>query len=172
MNDKSRNLLFFYAVVAAIIVLDQAAKSAALARFAPGESLAIIPSVFHLTLVHNRGIAFGLFGGFERILFFAISASIVILTIVGHRLWRQPMARSAAAGEINAGCKPAGGLERAALALILGGAVGNWIDRVRAGAVVDFLDFRIWPIFNLADAAITIGVGLYLLYFFKTSKTA
>ncbi len=61
-------------------------------------------------------------------------------------------------------------LQRWALALILGGAAGNWIDRVRYGAVVDFLDFRIWPVFNVADSAITIGVGLYLLHFLKNER--
>lgn len=51
---------------------------------------------------------------------------------------------------------------RLAFALILGGAVGNWIDRLRFGAVIDFLDFRVWPVFNIADSAITLGVVLYL----------
>jgi signal peptidase II len=53
--------------------------------------------------------------------------------------------------------------DRWALSLILGGAIGNWIDRLRFEAVVDFIDFRIWPVFNLADTAITIGVGLYFI---------
>ena len=133
-----------------------------LSQFSLGESLAVLPSVFHLTLIRNRGIAFGLFDGFDRILFFAISASILVLAVIGHRLWRS-LPKNAA--------QPVSGrgLERAALALILGGAVGNWIDRMRFGAVIDFLDFRIWPVFNVADSAITLGVGLYLLYFFKNS---
>ncbi len=53
--------------------------------------------------------------------------------------------------------------------LILGGAFGNWVDRIQYGAVVDFLDFRIWPVFNLADSAISIGVGIYILYLFRDS---
>ena len=56
------------------------------------------------------------------------------------------------------------------LALILGGAIGNWIDRIRYQAVVDFLDFRIWPVFNIADSAITIGVAFYIILFFKRNK--
>lgn len=53
--------------------------------------------------------------------------------------------------------------------LILGGALGNWVDRVQYGAVIDFFDFRIWPVFNVADSSISIGVGIYLLYLFKSS---
>ena len=133
-----------------------------LSHFALGESLPVIPPIFHLTLVRNHGIAFGLFDGFDRLLFFAISASILILAVIGHRLWR-PLPKH--------GTQPIRGrrLERMALALILGGATGNWIDRLRFGAVIDFLDFRIWPVFNVADSAITLGVGLYLLYFLKNS---
>jgi len=58
---------------------------------------------------------------------------------------------------------------RFGLALILGGAFGNWIDRVRFGAVVDFLDFRVWPVFNVADSAITVGVAVYLILLFRKS---
>ncbi len=54
--------------------------------------------------------------------------------------------------------------------LILAGALGNWIDRIRFGSVVDFLDFRIWPVFNVADSAISVGVALYLWHFFKKEK--
>ena len=59
---------------------------------------------------------------------------------------------------------------RLAFALILGGAVGNWIDRLRFGSVIDFLDFRVWPVFNIADSAITIGVVWYLLILMRGKK--
>lgn len=74
-----------------------------------------------------------------------ISVSIVVLVLVG--LCTSPQKLRSQWG----------------IGLILGGAVGNWMDRIRLGAVVDFLDFRIWPVFNFADTAITIGVGLFLL---------
>lgn len=61
-------------------------------------------------------------------------------------------------------------LSRVGIGLILGGAVGNWIDRVRVGAVIDFLDFRFWPVFNLADSAITAGVVLCMILFLKEQK--
>jgi signal peptidase II len=125
-----------------------------LQKFALGDSLPIIPDFFHLTLVHNRGIAFGLFGGYDQLLLLTISLSIAILAVIGHRLWKKREGRFLT-------------LNRIAIALIFAGAVGNWLDRLRYGAVIDFFDFRIWPVFNVADMAISVGVGLYLIYFFK-----
>jgi len=61
-------------------------------------------------------------------------------------------------------------MARFGIALILGGAIGNWIDRIRFGAVIDFLDFRVWPIFNVADSAITAGVFLYLILIIKEEQ--
>ncbi len=81
-----------------------------------------------------------------------ISASLLFLLFWGFRAKDLPVA------------------QRVGLALILGGAIGNWIDRIRFGAVIDFLDFRIWPVFNLADSAITIGVSIYLLLLIRNSK--
>ena len=77
-----------------------------------------------------------------------------MLAVIGRRLWKERPGRFLT-------------LNRAAMALILAGAVGNWLDRIRYGAVIDFIDFRIWPVFNIADSAITFGVGLYLIHFFK-----
>lgn len=119
-----------------------------------GTSTAVLPNIFHLTLVENRGIAFGLFQGFDPVLFSVITVSIFLLMIWG---FRTPPAQVRIQGGIG---------------LVLGGALGNWIDRVRLGAVVDFLDFRIWPVFNLADTAITIGVGLFLLDLLRKRRAA
>jgi signal peptidase II len=113
--------------------------------FQTGDSLAVVPGVFHLTLVRNTGIAFGFLKEHSGVLLWLITLSLVLLLAWGIRLGSMP------------------GLARTGLSLILGGALGNWIDRLRYGAVVDFLDFRIWPVFNLADSAISIGVGLYAL---------
>jgi len=104
--------------------------------------------------VHNRGIAFGLFGGYDQLLLITITASIAVLAVIGHRLWQK---REGAFFSLN----------RSAIALIFAGATGNWLDRLRHGAVIDFLDFRVWPVFNIADIAISVGVGLYLIHFFK-----
>lgn len=108
----------------------------------------LVPGIFHLTLVENEGIAFGLFPGIEKILLVAITLSILVLVYFGLR------------------SAPERWTSQWGIGLILGGALGNWVDRVRVGAVVDFLDFRIWPVFNFADTAITIGVGLFFLEMF------
>ena len=113
----------------------------------------MIESVFHLTLIKNTGIAFGIFQSHSSLLFALISISIVVLALVAYRVC----------------LKTAGHFNHIlwGLSLILGGAIGNWIDRMRFQAVIDFLDFRIWPVFNIADASISTGVCLYLIVLFK-----
>ena len=121
-------------------------------RFAPGESLPLIPSVLHLTYVQNHGGAFGIFQG-QQLLFIGLAIAVVVW------LARELTAKPSTSRLIQWGC-----------ALVLGGAVGNLLDRLRFGYVVDFIDFRIWPVFNVADTAIDVGVGLLLLHSFWTSK--
>jgi len=147
-------LAVFYTAVSSLIFVDQLTKFVILQKLTLGESLPVFPDVFHLTLVHNRGIAFGLLGGYDRLLLITISLSIAVIAVIGHGVWKKTSGRFLT-------------LNRAAIALILAGAIGNWLDRLRHGAVIDFLDFRIWPVFNIADTAISIGVGLYLIHFFK-----
>ena len=113
----------------------------------------VLPRIFHLTLVENQGIAFGFFQGGEKILLVMITLSILVLTGVG--ICSRPERLKTQWG----------------IGLILGGALGNWVDRIRFGAVVDFLDFRIWPVFNLADTAISVGVGLFLLDLFRKNAS-
>jgi len=137
-------------------VFDQATKYVAQAYLTLGETVPVISGVFQLTLVYNSGIAFGLLHNQVQVLIVLISVSILILLFIGHRLWlMSPSSEDSSA------------LSRWGIVLILGGAVGNWIDRVRLNAVVDFLDFRVWPVFNLADSAITVGVGLFVILFLK-----
>ena len=117
----------------------------------PGESRPILGTLFRLTYVQNPGGVFGLrFGGACVHLVFAVGA----LAAVGLLLWRTP---------------PAERLVILGLALVLGGAVGNAIDRVRLGVVVDFLDFGVagfrWWVFNVADACVTTGTGLLVLFY-------
>ncbi|MBI4226912.1 MAG: signal peptidase II [Candidatus Omnitrophica bacterium] len=121
--------------------LDQATKWWALRALPPGESLPVVPGVLHLTLMRNPGVAFGLFarqGGL------VVGVALLLVTILVF----------SARGRPAAGPRPWG------MGLILGGAVGNLVDRLRFGAVTDFLDFRVWPVFNVADSSITIGALL------------
>lgn len=141
----------FYFVLLFIFCLDQFTKLLALQYLAERGSIEIFPFLY-FTLVHNTGIAFGVFRQYPAILLILISLSLAGLLIWGIR--KTDMSR----------------LQRLALAMILGGALGNWADRLRLGAVIDFIDFRIWPVFNIADSAISIGV-LILAWFFLKKKS-
>ena len=141
--------IWFSAITAAIIVLDQLTKYVVVQRFRLHENVQVIAGFFDLTYVRNPGAAFGFLAGASgvwRSVFF-ITVSIVALAVI-LALVRQTRDR----------------LPLIAFALIGGGAVGNLIDRVRFGDVVDFIDWYYrsfhWPTFNIADSAISIGVGL------------
>ncbi len=136
-----------------IIALDQASKHMISGAFVLYESRPVIDGVFNLTLLHNTGAAFSFLsdaGGWQRWLFTGLASIISVALLVW--LYRLPAERNWLA---------------AALALVLGGAVGNLCDRVRLGYVVDFLDFYYetwhWPAFNVADAAITIGAIMLII---------
>jgi signal peptidase II len=134
-----------YAVSVAIILLDQLTKFLALKFLAPYESIPLLGAWFRLTLVKNPGIAFGLFGQRSDFLIFIVLACLAGLVILSYQMRHADL------------------LRRISLAFIMGGAVGNLIDRVLFGHVIDFLDFRVWPVFNFADSFITIGVSLFLI---------
>ena len=140
---------FFLLPAAFVFLFDQFTKTLAKHFLISGTSRSVLAPVFQLTLVNNQGIAFGLFQNGEKILLLLISASICVLFALGFFSSSERLRVQWGIG------------------LILGGALGNWLDRVRLGAVVDFLDFRLWPVFNFADTAITIGVGLFVLDMFK-----
>ena len=132
----------------AVVVLDQVTKYAAVAALAARPPVEITP-FFNLVLVYNRGAAFSFLagaGGWQRelFIFIAVAAALWIIYLLRHHAQQTLFAL--------------------ALALVLGGALGNVIDRVLLGAVVDFLDFHAygwhWPAFNVADSAITCGAVL------------
>jgi signal peptidase II len=134
-------------------VLDQLSKAAVLAHFA-GRALGdreTVTSFFNLALTYNRGISFGLFNGgagLNSVIFSLAAAAIVAILVFWLSRVESPFLA-------------------VAIGLIIGGAVGNVVDRIRLGAVVDFLDFHAgylhWPAFNVADSAICIGVAAMLL---------
>ena len=137
-----------YCVIAFLIILfDQISKDIARGHLRLGESLPIIKNFFHLSLVFNTGAAFGLFR--NETIFFILAACVAIIAIV-----RTLKFKIFYSTEFS--------LQSISLILILAGAIGNLIDRIRFGYVVDFLDFRIWPVFNIADSSITIGACLLI----------
>jgi len=138
-------------VTGIVLALDQASKLYIDRHFFQGQSLAVIPGFFNITYVRNKGAAFGIFADSAvRIPFFI---TISILAAVGI-LW---YLRRLQGGQT---------LQVFSLSLIFAGAVGNLIDRVRLGEVIDFIDVHWyqyhWPAFNIADSAITVGVILLL----------
>ena len=140
-----------YGLLALLVVLvDQATKHFVVQHFAVGESVPVVENIFHWTFILNRGAAFGMLEG-SRWLFVVIA-----LAVIGGVLYlRKEIEQS-------------GVLACMGAALFTGGAVGNLIDRTLRGVVIDFFDFRIWPIFNVADIAICTGVGLIIWSILKT----
>ena len=139
---------------ALVVVVDQLTKLLIMKNFSLYEQKGVIPGLFNLVYVTNTGAAFGFLAGdknWPRQVFFvgvAIVALGIIIYAYGH-------------------LKKQGKIFIYSLGLIGGGAIGNLIDRLRFGSVVDFLDFYLgthhWPAFNAADSAISVGVGLFLL---------
>jgi signal peptidase II len=140
----------FWVTAGTVVALDQAVKALVEAVLPYGRPQPVIPGVLWFTHVHNPGVAFGQLAGAGWVLVaLALGAAAFIL---GYR------ARLLRQGELPA-------ILTFGLALPLGGALGNAIDRVRIGKVVDFFDLGWFPVFNVADSAITVGAGLLLLYF-------
>jgi signal peptidase II len=151
---KSDSPIIPLAWLLAVVVLDQATKALIMAKFSMFELQPVIPGLFNLTYLTNTGAAFGMLAGaptiWRQVFFVGVAVVAIGVLVFSYRQFRNQ-----------------GRIFAHAIGLIAGGAVGNLIDRLRFGAVVDFLDFYIgtrhWPAFNVADAAITIGVGLFIL---------
>ena len=129
----------FFLIILATFLVDQSSKAAVQMLMYLGESIPVVPPVFYLTYIMNPGAAFGLLAH-QTSLFVTVTVLLVAGVLLGYR--KLPPGRN---------------LLRYGLGLVLGGALGNLADRLRYGRVVDFLDFRVWPVFNLADMAIVIG---------------
>lgn len=134
--------------VAMIVIIDRVTKSFFSKVLSEGETIPVIKNIFHFTLVHNTGMAFGLFKD-HGIVFIIIPVIAIALLVYNIYYYRENeyLSRSYII----------------AFSLILAGAIGNLIDRIHIGHVIDFLDFRIWPVFNVADSAITIGAIIILI---------
>lgn len=141
------------ALFALILAVDQLTKYAISTVFLPGESLPVVPHIFHITYVLNPGAAFGMLP--QARWFFILAAAALILAFLAYhrRLKKEPAA-------FYYGC-----------VAMLAGAVGNLVDRIRQGLVIDFFDFRIWPVFNVADIAIVLGVaGMIFAILFRMNE--
>lgn len=139
--------MIFWLTAAIILILDQGSKFLIKNKLNLLESIPIIPDVFHLTYIENPGAAFGMLA--HKRLFF-ILATIVILAIIFYLYFK--------VGKENK-------ILAISLGLVVGGALGNLIDRVLTGTVTDFMDFRVFPIFNIADSAIIIGMMVVAFQF-------
>ncbi len=143
--------------------IDQLTKYLTVANFEVGESVGLIDGVFHLTYIKNEGAAFGSLAG-ARWIFMTVSV-LLILGIIVYSVWKRPKNICLCLS----------------LGMLLGGGIGNMIDRTFLGFVVDFLDFCAFPelwkwIFNFADVFVCVGTGLLVFWMFrydtKTDKTA
>jgi len=148
VSPRVRLAAFVYGTAGAGYVLDRATKILAERHLAGRPPIELIPHVLRLNYTTNSGGAFGLFGGQPWLFFVATLAVCLVIVVVSRRLGSVATA--------------------VGLGMILGGALGNLTDRLIRGAgvsgrVVDFIDFRVWPVFNLADSAIVIGAAIVVL---------
>lgn len=132
-----------FSIVILILSLDQLTKFLVTKKLLLNQSLPIIRGIVHFTLIHNRGAAFGLLKN-QVYLFILTSIFAIILIYLSLKNTKHKKLS----------------VYTLSLSLILAGALGNLIDRLCLGYVIDFLDLRIWPVFNIADSAITIGAIL------------
>ncbi|MGC7870384.1 signal peptidase II [Desulfosporosinus sp. SYSU MS00001] len=145
-------MLVWFAMIGVWIV-DRLLKVLIQKNFVPGESLIVIPKVFHITYVLNPGAAFGLMAG--RTWVFVVTAVVVVGGVI-YGQFRIPKKEV---------------LLRLAIGMIGGGALGNLYDRLVIGRVVDYIDVQIWPyVFNFADSMIVVGVGLLMLKLYWDEK--
>jgi signal peptidase II len=142
-------------IAGTICIVDQIVKALIVATVPVYQTIPVIPGFFNLTHIYNPGGAFGFLSGSSSVLrhgFFLV-ASIAAMGLILLLYAKTP---------------PGQGWLEVGLSLILGGAIGNVVDRIRIGKVIDFLDVYIkdlhWPAFNVADSAITVGIGLFIYH--------
>ena len=152
-DRKSKIKIPAFIIVLVVLFFDQLSKFIIINKLSLHQSTPIIKGIFHLTLVYNRGAAFGILKN-QIPLFIFTSLVAIILIYLNYKRNRKKESFS----------------YNLSLALILAGALGNLIDRLFLGYVIDFLDFRIWPVFNIADSAITVGAFLLAFSMFRQDK--
>jgi signal peptidase II len=148
--------MIFIAVLI-VFLLDQFAKIYLAKNFLLNQSVPLVKGILYFTLVHNRGAAFGILKNQLPVFIFTAAVAIVLIYL-----------------NLKKNKKKGLSVYNFALSLILAGALGNLVDRLTLGYVIDFIDFRIWPVFNVADSAITMGailLGYHILFGGQKNKT-
>ena len=144
-----RKYFIVFSTALIIILIDQITKFLIKTSFQLNQTLPIINNIFHLTYIHNFGAGFGIL---QHQRFILVFVSIIVVGFIFYYLDK---------------IKEKERLLQSLIGFILGGTVGNLIDRIIYGYVIDFLDFRIWPVFNFADSFVTIGVIGLVIYFWR-----
>lgn len=148
--------MIYYLIAAAVIAADRIVKHVVSSDMYAGETIPVIEDVFHITYIQNRGAAFSLMEG-QRLFLIALPVAAIaaafVLLFIKRKSWSRLLCIS--------------------IAFICGGGIGNLIDRIYLGFVVDMFDFRVFPVFNVADIFICVGCGLLLIYilFFDRKKS-
>jgi signal peptidase II len=161
--NVSRKLAILMPVLMVGLVLDQISKLLILQKLPLGGRASLIPGLLNLVHVHNKGAAFGLLSGWsaEFAWLFFVATTALVLVVLGYLLWQLPSDQW---------------LAILGYSLILTGALGNLIDRVRLGEVVDFIDVYYghyhWPAFNVADSLVCVGAAVLVWVIIKEDKTA
>ena len=136
----------YYLIIIAVIIFDRIVKHIVSSQMIVGETIPVIEDMFHITYVQNSGAAFSIMEGqwiFIILIPAVLMAAILVVLFIMRKKW-DPLMRSS-------------------LAFICGGGIGNLLDRISQGYVVDMFDFRVFPVFNIADIFICAGCGLLIL---------
>lgn len=143
------SVMSFFLPIMIFLFLDQLVKHLIRTNMELGQSIPVVPEIFHITYIENAGAAFGILAN-QRLLFLILTIAIIGIMLFLYQNLKTKTSWTAISFE-----------------LIISGAIGNFIDRLTRGTVTDFLDFQIWPVFNIADICICIGIALlcYLLIF-------
>jgi signal peptidase II len=144
-------VLFFLAIFLTVYFSDRIAKILIYDNFIFGASYPVLENIVHITPTYNTGIAFGLLRGFDNLVF-VLTTAFILIVIAFAVIIKKPRSR----------------LVKSGLFFIVAGASGNLTDRLLYGHVLDFIDLRIWPVFNIADSAICFGACLIVLYMVKS----
>jgi signal peptidase II len=143
--------IIFGLITSIVILIDQYTKYIVRHNFIEGKSVKLLNNVVYLTYVKNQGAAFGMLQG-GRWIFVAIALIVIVFMLLSIKFI------------------VANNVLLIGSSLLMGGIIGNAIDRVFLGFVTDFIDFRFWPVFNVADSAVDIGLGIIVLYFVLYEK--